>query len=139
MTARERTAQPAGAAMTRVLRSIMAVAALSLLVAAALHAGLVTPGPFEDAAMYETGVAIVLIVGLGLTFIGPAWARWGGLAATVLALAGASIGLYMALRGLGPNTLPDMVYHVALIGLLLAGIAVAWRGPSRRLPSAEGR
>ena len=125
--------------MTGALRWIMAVAALSLLVAAALHAGLVLPGPFNDAAMYETGVASVLIVGLGLTFIEPAWARWGGLGASVLALAGASIGLYIALRGLGPNTVADIVYHVALIALLLVGIVVAWRVPTRRLPSAESR
>lgn len=118
--------------MTGALRGIMAVAALSLLAAAALHAGLVIPGPFDDAAMYETGVAAVLILGIGATFISPAWARWGGLVVTVFALAGASIGLYMALRGLAPNTAPDVVYHVALIGLLLVGVAVAWRGPSRR-------
>ena len=121
------------------LRWLMAVAAVSLLVAAALHAGLIIPGPFNDAAMYETGVASVLIVGLALTFIGPAWARWGGLAASVLALAGASVGLYMALRGLGPNTVPDIVYHVALLALLLVGIAVAWRVPSEGSPVAEGR
>jgi hypothetical protein len=139
MTARDLIDRPAGADTTGALRPIMAVAALSLLVVAALHAGLIFPGPFNDAAMYETGVASVLIVGLGLTFIGPASARWGGLVATVLALAGASIGLYMALRGLGPNTVPDIVYHVALIALLLAGVAAAWRVPSRRLPSAGGR
>lgn len=125
--------------MTGTLRWIMGVAALSLLMAAALHAGLVIPGPFNDAAMYETGVATVLIVGLALTFIRPGWARWGGLAATVLALAGASIGLYMALRGIGPNSVPDIVYHVGLIALLLVGIVVASRGPSRRIPPAEGR
>lgn len=115
-------------------RWIMAVATISLLIAASLHAGLLIPGPFDSAAMYETGVAIILIVGLAFTFIGPAWARWGGLVATVLALAGASIGLYLALRGLGPNTVPDIVYHFALVALLLAGIGVAWRVPSGRLP-----
>ena len=125
--------------MTNTLRWIMAVAAFSLLVAAALHAGLVIPGPFNDAAMYETGVATVLIVGLALTFIGRPWAPWGGLVANVLALAGASIGLYIALRGFGPNTVPDIVYHVALIALLLVGIADAWRVLSERPPSAEGR
>jgi hypothetical protein len=120
--------------MTRTLRWIMGVAAVSLMVAAALHAGLVIAGPFNDAAMYEMGVAAVLLVGLGLTYVGPAGARWGGLAASALALAGATIGLYMALRGLGPNTVPDIVYHVALIALLLVAIAVAWRVPSRRVP-----
>lgn len=123
--------------MITTLRWIMAIAAASLLVAAALHAGLVIPGRFDDAAMYESGIAVILLIGLALTFVGPAWARWGGLAATVLALAGASIGLYVAIRGVGPNTLPDMVFHVALIVLLLAGVAVAWRVPSER-PQLEG-
>jgi polyferredoxin len=124
--------------MVASLRWIMALAAASLLVAASLHAGLVIPGPLDQAAMYETGVAVILVIGLALTFIGLAWARWGGLAATVLALAGASIGLYLALRGLGPNTVPDIVYHVALVALLVVGIAVAWRVPSERRP-LEGR
>jgi hypothetical protein len=118
--------------MTSALRLTLAAAALSLLVAAGLHAGLIIPGRFDEAAMYETGVAVVLLVGLWLTFVGPAWARWGGLAASIVALAGASIGLYMAVRGFAPNTALDIVYHVALIALLLAGIAVAWRVPARR-------
>lgn len=126
MPARDPLDRSAGATMTGALRWIMAVAALSLLVAAALHAGLIIPGPFDDAAMYESGIAGLLAVGLGMTFIGPAWAGWGGLAVVGLALAGASIGLYVALRGLGPNTVADIVYHVALIGLLLGGVAAAW-------------
>ena len=124
--------------MIATLRLIMALAAASLLVAAALHAGLVIEGPMDQAAMYETGVAVILIIGLAMTFIGPAWARWGGLAATVLALGGASIGLYVALRGIGPNTLADMIYHVALIALLLLGIVVAWRIPGEQ-PSVQSQ
>ena len=120
------------------LRWIVALAAASLLAAAALHAGIVITGPFNNAAMYETGIAVALIFGLAFTFVGPAWARWGGLAATVIALAGACIGLYVALRGLGPNTVLDIVYHVALIALLLLGIAVAWRVPSERPPVGGG-
>ena len=123
--------------MTNTLRFILAAAALSLLVAAALHAGLFLPGRFDDAAMYETGVAAVLLVGFGLTFVGPAWARWGGLAASIVALAGASIGLYMAVRGFAPNTALDIVYHVALIGLLLAGVVVASRGPVRPIGTSD--
>jgi hypothetical protein len=44
-----------------------------------------------------------------------------------VALAGASIGLYLALRGIAPNTALDIVYHFALIGLLVVGLVVAWR------------
>jgi hypothetical protein len=52
------------------------------------------------------------------------------LAALVLALAGASIGLYLAVRGLGPNTPLDIAYHFALVAVLLFGITVASRIPS---------
>ena len=110
--------------MLNTLRVLMVVAAVSLLVAAALHAGLIIPGPFDSAAPYETGVAVILLVGLGITFIGGTAARWGAL---VLALGGASIGLFLALRGLAPNTVPDIVYHVALVAALLVGIVLAWR------------
>jgi hypothetical protein len=123
--------------MTHTLRFILSGAALSLLVAAALHTGLVIPGRFDEAAMYEAGVAVVLLVGVGLTLLGPAWARWGGLAASLIALAGASIGLYMALRGFAPNTALDVVYHVALIGLLLAAVVVASRGPVRPIGTSD--
>jgi hypothetical protein len=121
--------------MLNSLRWIMSVIAVSLLVAASLHAGLVIPGRFDQAAIYETGVAVIVVIGLGLTFIGPGWARWGAIAALVLAVGGAGIGLYLALRGLAPDTALDIAYHVGLIAVLLAGIAVAWRIPSTRSSS----
>jgi hypothetical protein len=116
----------------RTLRWVMAVAAISLLIAASLHAGLIIPGRFDQAAMYETAIAVILFIGLALTLLGPGWARWGGLVALVVAVGGASIGLYLAVRGLAPNTTLDIAYHVALVALLLAGIVVAWRLPSTR-------
>ena len=112
------------------LRWMMAVAAVSLLVAASLHAGIVIPGRFDQAAMYETGVAVIVAIGLALTFAGLPLARWGALLALVLALGGASIGLYLALRGIAPSTGLDIAYHLALVALLLAGIVVAWCLPS---------
>lgn len=116
--------------MIRTLRWILAASVLSLLVAAALHAGLVIPGRFDDAAMYETGVAVVLLIGFGPTYLGPGWARWGSLGSLVVALAGAGVGVYLASRGIAPNTVADIVYHVALIGLLLVGMVAALRGPA---------
>jgi hypothetical protein len=109
------------------LRGIMAVGAISLLVAAALHAGIVIQGPYDSAAMYETIIAEILAVGIGLTFLPAPWARWGALATLVVSVAGASVGLFLAIRGVGPNTAPDLVYHVALLVWLVAGILVAWR------------
>jgi hypothetical protein len=109
------------------LRAVLVVEAASLLVAAALHAGLVTDGPFDQAAMYESSIGVILLIGLGVTLLGPSAARVAGLATQALALAGACLGLYLALRGVAPNTPLDIVYHLALIGLLLVGLVVAWR------------
>jgi hypothetical protein len=106
---------------------MLAIEAASLLVAAALHAGLVIPGPFDQAAIYESSIAVILLVALALTFLGAFAARTAGLVAQAIALAGASLGLYLALLGIAPNTIPDIVYHVVLIVVLATGLVVAWR------------
>ena len=94
---------------------------------AALHSGLVIPGPSEQAAMYEGSLGVILTIVLGLTFLGPGAAGVAGLAAQALAFAGASVGLYLALLGVAPDTPLDIAYHVSLIALLVAGLVVAWR------------
>jgi hypothetical protein len=101
-----------------------------LLIAAALHSGIVIPGPFEQAAIYEGSLGVILALAFGLTFLAPTSARAIAVAAQGLTLVGASLGLYLALRGAAPDTPLDIVYHVALIGLLLVGIGVAWRVPT---------
>jgi hypothetical protein len=111
----------------RVLRVLLMIEAASLLVASALHAGLVIPGSFDEAAIYEASLGVILAGALGLTFLGPTVARVAGLAAQGLAIAGASLGLYLAVRGVAPDTPVDIVYHVGLIALLVAGLIVAWR------------
>lgn len=125
----------------RTLRAILFIEAASLIVAAALHAGIVIQGPFDQAAIYESSIAVILLIGLGLTLLGPTAARVAALVAQSVGLAGASLGLYLALRGVAPNTVLDIVYHVALMALLIAGLTVAWRLGSRSVsvPSATLR
>jgi hypothetical protein len=120
------------------LRAIMAVAAASLLIAAVLQAGILIRGPFDQAALYETSIALILGIGLALTFIGPRAAQRAAVAAQAIALAGACVGLYLSVRGIGPNTVVDILYHLGLIGLLVVSLAVAWRLRATRSPS-EGR
>lgn len=109
------------------LRGLLFIQSASLLVAAALHAGIVIRGPFEQAAMYEGSLGVILAIALGLTFLAPGSAGLLGLVAQGLTLAGATIGLYLAVLGVAPHTPLDIVYHVALIGLLVVGLGVAWR------------
>jgi hypothetical protein len=111
----------------RTLRILLLVDILSLVVVAAIHAGIVLGGPFQNAAMYEAAVGVILAIGLALTFGPPAVARWGAFATQLLALFGVGTGVYMALNGMAPNTVFDYAYHVLAIVLLVAGLVVALR------------
>ena len=82
---------------------------------------------------------MILAVGIAATFIGPGWARWGGLISVIVALAGSCVGLYLALRGIGPNTVPDIVYHFGLVALLLFGVVIAFRPDTATLTTPRGR
>jgi hypothetical protein len=112
------------------LRWLLFVEAASLVVAAALHSGLILPGPPDDAAMYEASIAIVVGIGLVVGVVWPRWTRVAALAVQAIALVGAFIGTYATLRGFGPRSPLDIVYHVALITLIVIGLAVAWRTPA---------
>jgi hypothetical protein len=118
------------------VRLLLLLEAASLGVAALLHTGYLTGGPFDTAAYYESAIAIVLLIGLAVTYAWPGATRWTALVVQAFALAGASIGLYLAIRGIGPNTMPDMVFHVALVVVLIGGLAVAWRSSPDRPASA---
>ena len=111
----------------RDLRALLIVEATAFGVAAALHSGMLTRGPYESAPFYESTIALVLIVGLAVAITLPRWTRAAALAAQGFALAGSMIGLYLAIRGVGPNSIPDMVFHVAIVGFLVWGLTTAWR------------
>ena len=72
----------------------------------------------------------ILAIGLMLTYAGRTVARWAALVAQLLALLGVGTGVYMATRGMAPNTTLDFAYHAFAIVLLVAGLVVAWRLPS---------
>jgi hypothetical protein len=110
----------------RTLRLLLLIDIVSLVVVAAIHAG-VLGGPFDQASVYEAAVAVVLGIGLALTWAGHAVARWGSFVAQLLALFGVGTGIYMASRGMAPNTTWDLVYHAFAVVLLLAGLVVALR------------
>ena len=102
----------------------MSAAALTLAVASVIHFGAAIPlgptvvsDPFRGAAIPEAIIAAVLAVG-GLSVLTrrPA-SRWAGLGPTLLALLGTAYGLTVTVpRG----QVGDIVYHLALLALLLA-------------------
>jgi hypothetical protein len=110
----------------RTLRMLLLIDIASLILVGAIHAGALG-GPFEQASMYEAAVAVILAIGLALTFAAPAVARWGAFVAQLIALFGVGTGIYMALNGMAPNTMWDYAYHAIAVVLLVAGLWGALR------------
>jgi hypothetical protein len=122
--------------MAHSVRLFMIIEALAFLAASLIHGGLLIQGhEHREARIAETVIAVVLLVGLAATWIGPRWVRRAGLAAQGFALLGTSVGIVTIVIGIGPRTVLDIVYHVAIVIVLVFGLVAATRLPSdeRRL------
>ena len=114
--------------MDKTLGLFMVVEAATFVVAAAIHGGLLI-GSHEhrEARIAETVIAVVLLAAAALTWMRPRSARPTGLAAQGFALVGTLVGIFTIIVGIGPRSTLDIVYHVVIAGVLVCGLAVAWR------------
>jgi hypothetical protein len=96
--------------------------------AALVHAGVLAEG-FEhrQARIAETIIAVVLLAAAGAAWVRPAWTRRAGLAGQGFALLLTLVGLLTIALGIGPRTAPDIVYHIAVVVMLICGLAIARR------------
>lgn len=117
------------------IRWFIVVAALSLLTASLIHFGFLVSG-YEDegAAVPEAIIGCVMLAGLVLSWSAEPWGRRVAVAALAFGLAGSLLGLALVMAGIGPTTVPDVVYHVLLVTTLVIGLTVALR---RRASSAD--
>src|SRR5438874_2360829 len=125
--------------LVRKVAAVMAVVALSLAVASALHlAGLVhgrgEPYDVDDAGIAEAVIGIVLAASAAAMVRAPARARTVGLAATGFAIVGFGVGLTITAEG---GHAPDIAYHLAVLPVLLGTFVVLLRG--RRVPQPSIR
>jgi hypothetical protein len=119
------------------IAAVMGFVAVTLAVASALHLGGVVHGrgkPFDadDAGVAEAVIGAVLAGGaLAMWRLpdGSARARTIGLTATGLAIAGFVIGLIETSAGGAPG---DIVYHVTVLPILIACLAVLLRRQPRQ-------
>ena len=120
--------------MARVIRSLMLVEAATFIVAAAIHGGFLIDGyEHDEARIAETAIGLVLLGGVMLSWFRPTWTRTAGLAAQGFALFWTLVGIVTIAIGVGPRTVPDVVYHVAIVALLARGLVMARRA---RVPAA---
>jgi hypothetical protein len=114
--------------MTRTIRTLLLVEAASFVVASLVHAGILVDGyEHREARIAETIIAIVLSAGLLLTWIRPAWTRVAALATQAFALFWTLVGVFTIIIGIGPRTVPDVVYHAGIVVLLIYGLVAARR------------
>jgi hypothetical protein len=120
---------PAGQA----IRAFLAVEAATFVVAAMAHFGILVPGYGHGAAaVAESVIGLVLVTALAATWLRPASVPSIGLGAQAFAFLGTLVGVFTIAIGVGPRTVPDVLYHVAILGVLAWGIAVANRTRTKR-------
>ena len=118
--------------MNRTIQALLLVEAASFAIASLVHAGILIDGyEHREARTAEGIIAIVLLGGLVLTWIRPAWTRTAALVAQAFALFWTLVGVFVIIIGIGPGTVPDVVYHVAIVAVLIYGLVVASRASMR--------
>ncbi len=116
--------------MTPTIRLFLLFEAATFLAAASVHFGVSIAGyEHPKAGVAESVIAAVLLAGLILTWSSDAWTRGVGLAVQAFALLGTLVGVFTIVVGVGPRTVPDVVYHLAIVAVLVWGLVVARRAP----------
>jgi hypothetical protein len=76
----------------------------------------------SKAAIAESVIGFVLLAGLLATYVASRSVRRIGVVSQGFALLGVMIGLVTIAIGIGPRTVPDIVFHAALLALLGIGL-----------------
>jgi hypothetical protein len=104
------------------IKIILAVEVIAFLAAASVHFGFFIHGyEHPKAPIAESIIAFVLLIGLIITFVKPSLMRKAGLAVQGFALLVTLIGLFTIIIGVGPQSLPDLIFHICIIFLLTCG------------------
>lgn len=110
-----------------VLRLLIAESFI-FLTAALVHFGLLVYGyEHARAGIAEGVISAVLALGVMGGLFYPGWKRTVALSVQVFALLGTLLGAIMIAIGVGPQTIPDRLYHGFLLVLLIGGMRVILR------------
>ena len=104
-------------------RLFLLAEAATFVAAAAIHAGVLVEGHrHREAGIAETVIAIALIAALALGWTPRPWPLRFAVAGQGFALAGTLVGLFTIAIGVGPRTVPDVAYHLAILVVISAGL-----------------
>ena len=124
----------------RRVRRFLLFEAATFVVAALVHRGVAVAGyEHREASIAESVIALVLIAGCAVSWIRPALTRTSAVIAQEFALFGTLIGVVMIVIGVGPQTLPDIAYHVGIVAVLIWGLIVALHAPAHAHPNRAAR
>jgi hypothetical protein len=119
--------------MRHTIRLFLLLEGATFVTAGLVHFGVLTHLDRDpQAARAESTIAAVLLLGFGLSWVWPSRTRGIGLAAQAFALTFTLVGAYLSVVGIGPHTVPDVVFHVGILLALVWGLVVAARGASRQ-------
>ncbi len=110
------------------LRWLLFAEAFAFGVALKIHFGILFPG-FEHtkAGVAESVIGVVLLLGWGVGMARPSAFRWAGPLAQGFALLGTLVGAFTIAIGIGPQTVGDLVFHAAILIVLIAGLVMMLR------------
>ncbi|HEX5155896.1 MAG TPA: hypothetical protein VFW17_01650 [Ktedonobacterales bacterium] len=110
------------------VRAFLLIEAVAFLVAGAIHSGMfVAIDTHYQAATAESIIGVVLLVSFGLTWVWSSQARLIGLLAQAFAAFGTMVGLFTIAVGVGPRSVGDIAFHLAVLAVLGWGIVVTAR------------
>jgi len=122
--------------MTRTIRLFMLFEATAFVLAALTHFGVLLSGyAHQKAGIAESVIAAVLVFGLAASVGRPTRSYGVELLTQAFALFGTLVGVFTIVVGVGPRTIPDIVYHVVIVFILATGLVVTLRAraePARR-------
>ena len=81
----------------------------------------------RKAGIAESVIAAVLVFGLAASVGRPTRTYGVELSTQAFALFGTLVGIFTIIVGVGPRTVPDIVYHIIIVVVLATGLIVTLR------------
>lgn len=126
--------------MYKTIRLFLLFESIAFITASLIHLGVLMHGhEHRPAGIAEGVIGTILLIGLVLTGMLATWTRGIGIAVQAFALLGTCIGIYTIAIGIGPRTVPDIAFHIAIVIALLSGLFVTVRAQNQLAANAPHR